>query len=100
VPEWAGVDPTACIAREPADFASCDANRPQALPPTLHDLERPIAAAHDVTFVDPTPWLCGADRCPTVIDRFVVYLDDSGHLTAPMAMSLKDRLLSAVPFPG
>jgi hypothetical protein len=99
VPEWAGIDPTACIASEPADFATCDAKRPEALPPILPDLERPIAAAHGVTIVDPTPWLCAADRCPTVIDRYVVYLDNSGHLTAPFALSLKARLLPAIPFP-
>jgi peptidoglycan/LPS O-acetylase OafA/YrhL len=99
VPEWANVDPIACIAREPADFASCDADRTQALPSTVRELEQPIVAAHDVTFVDPSPWLCSAERCPAVIDRYVVYLDDSGHLTAAFAMSLKERLQSAVPFP-
>jgi peptidoglycan/LPS O-acetylase OafA/YrhL len=99
VPEAAGVDPIACIALEPADFASCDADRAMALAPIVHDVERPIAAVHGVTFVDPTPWLCDADRCPSVIDRYVVYLDDAGHLTTPFAMSLKARLLLAVPFP-
>jgi peptidoglycan/LPS O-acetylase OafA/YrhL len=100
VPSAAGVDPTACIARQQAGFEACRAQRSTAMPPQVHDLERSIAASRGVTFVDPTPWLCDAETCPAVIDHYVVYLDRSGHLTTPFVMSLADRLLSALPFPA
>lgn len=100
VPSWSGLDPVACIAKQQTDFSSCRAERSTAVPPAVHDLARSIAAAHGATFVDPTPWLCDADTCPAVIEHYVVYMDGSGHLTAPFVQSLGDRLLSALPARG
>jgi hypothetical protein len=100
VPEWSGLDPAACIARQGAEFRQCQARRSNSAPPSVHDLERSIASSRGATFLDPIPWICDADTCPAVIDHFVVYADSAGHLTSPFVRSLADRLLTAMPFPG
>jgi hypothetical protein len=54
------------------------------------------ATGVQATFVDPADWLCDARTCPAVVDRFVVYRDFSGHLTAPFALSRAARWAEAL----
>jgi hypothetical protein len=95
----AGLFPPACIAKE-VDFRTCRVERRIAAPPAVLDLERSIAAAHGAAFLDITPWLCDKESCPVVIDHNIVYADGQGHLTTAFTLSLGDRLLAALPFPG
>ncbi len=100
VPNKAGLNPPECIARQQAAFRTCQAERSMAVRPAVHDLDRSIAASHGAVFVDPTPWMCGPEFCPAVIESFVVYSDGSGHLTMPFTLSLAAPLLAALPVPG
>jgi hypothetical protein len=47
-------------------------------------------------FVDPTPWMCATDPCPTVIGRFLIYRD-THHMTATYARGLARVLEAAFP---
>lgn len=95
----AGLFAPGCIATE-GDFRTCRAERRIAAPSAVLDLDRSIAAAHGAAFLDPTPWLCDEVSCPAVIDHTIVYADGQGHLTTAFTLSLADRLLAALPFPG
>jgi peptidoglycan/LPS O-acetylase OafA/YrhL len=99
VPGWSSLDPAVCIAQRPTTFGTCQADVSKVIQPVVRDVEKSMAAAHGVTYADPTGWFCGGLTCPAVIDKYIVYADDSGHLTTPFALSLADRLLAAMPFP-
>jgi hypothetical protein len=84
----AGLDPVPCIAAHPTDFQqACRAPREIAIDAHARAVDHRAATGVTATFVDPADWLCDAQACPAVIDRFVVYRDFSGHLTAPFALS-------------
>jgi peptidoglycan/LPS O-acetylase OafA/YrhL len=98
-PTLGGLDPSECIAANPTTFQICTTTPDLSVPVGVHALEASVAEAEGGTFVDPTPWLCTHDLCPAVIGRFVVYRDDSGHMTPPFAASLADSLAAAIDFP-
>ena len=95
----AGLFAPGCIAAE-ADFRTCRAERRIAAPSSVIDIDRSIAASHGAAFLDPTPWFCDEESCPAVIDHTIVYADGQGHLTTAFTLSLAERLLAALPFPG
>lgn len=93
----AGLDPVPCIAAHPADFQqACRAPRDRVIDQHARAVDHQAATGVPATFVDPVDWLCDAETCPAVVDRFVVYRDFSGHLTAPFAMSRADDWAKAL----
>ena len=77
-----------CLARHRNDIAFCEARiddeHTSAVLQTIND----VTAALDVSFIDPTRWLCHESRCPTVIGDILVYRDGH-HLTTTLALWLQ-----------
>jgi peptidoglycan/LPS O-acetylase OafA/YrhL len=97
----ADLDPVPCIAAHPTDFQqACRAPRSSVIDAHARAVDRQAAAGVEATFVDPAEWLCDVQTCPAVVDRFVVYRDFSGHLTAPFALSRAARWAVALGLPG
>ena len=97
----AGLDPVPCIAAHPTDFQqACRAPRDHAVDAHARAVDHRAATGVRATFVDPADWLCDAQTCPAVVDRFVVYRDFSGHLTAPLALAHADRWAEALGLAG
>jgi len=95
----AGVDVPSCLVEHADDFSACD--RPLAsIPEAWLAVDAAVAAEHGATFIDPTEWLCPAERCPAVIDNMLVYRDTM-HMGEPFSASLTDRLAARLPdYPG
>jgi hypothetical protein len=96
----AGRDPVACIAANPTDFQACRGPRGDVVDAHARAEDHRAAAGIQATFVDPADWLCDAQTCPAVINRFVVYRDAYGHLTAPFALALAGKWAEALGFAG
>jgi hypothetical protein len=93
----AGLDPVPCIATHPTDFQqACRAPRDGVIDAHARAVDHQAASSVQATFVDPADWMCDAQTCPAVIDRFVVYRDSSGHITAPFALSRADKWAEAL----
>ena len=96
-----GMDPVACIAANPTTFgAACRGSRTEMTDGHTRAVDHQAASATQVTFLDPADWLCDAQICPAVIGNFVVYRDRLGHLTGPIALSLRARLADALALAG
>jgi peptidoglycan/LPS O-acetylase OafA/YrhL len=90
------VDPPTCLSRHLSDASACASPYPTAVAVNRHELDEQVAAATGATFIDPTPWMCFTDPCPTVIGRFLVYRD-THHLTATYARALAELLAADLP---
>lgn len=89
------VDPLDCLSENLSDASACASPYADAAAIDRVALERRVAELLDATFVDPTPWMCYTDPCPSVIGRFLVYRDKH-HMTATYARALAPRLLGYV----
>jgi hypothetical protein len=96
-PPWleANLDPVVCLDQNATAIASCTAPASGVLVKEVIAIEKGVADAAGVPFVDVSPWFC-ADQCPAAIDHFVVYMDAEGHITGPMSSSLAGALLQAI----
>ncbi len=97
----AGRDPIACLAAHSNDFqTACRGPRADVVDAHARALDHRAATGVPATFVDPADWLCDANTCPAVVDRFVVYRDAYGHVTAPFALSLAGKWAEALGLAG
>ena len=97
----ADLDPVPCIAAHPTDFQqTCRASRDRAVDAHARAVDHRAATGVQATFVDPADWLCDTQTCPAVVDRFVVYRDFSGHLTAPFALASAAKWAAALGLAG
>jgi peptidoglycan/LPS O-acetylase OafA/YrhL len=94
---YSRVDPLACVAQHSTDLGACTGSGSASIPAITNELTKAVATSHGATYIDPTPWLCGANGCPSVIGRNLVYSDGYGHLTAPFVMSLVEDLRASLP---
>ena len=83
-------DPVACLDTEGATPADCEM---ELDPEVTRILDAQEELSHDLGlgFVDPLPWLCREERCPTVVDDQVVYYF-RGHLTVTFVHRLARAL--------
>jgi hypothetical protein len=89
-------DPPDCLSEHLDDAAVCSTPFAKAVSTARLDEERTSTEAAGGTFIDPTPWLCFTDRCPSVVGRFLVYRD-THHLTATYSRALAHELERALP---
>lgn len=89
-----GYDPVTCLNRWNATLADCTFPLTR-LQKDINAADRRAAAAGGAEFLDLTPWLCWADKCPLVINATVVSYGE-GHLTRSYAGALVDHLRAAL----
>jgi hypothetical protein len=92
-------DPPVCLSEHIDDASACSTPWSKAVAPRRLTQEREVAERSGATFVDPTPWMCFTDPCPSVIGRLLVYRD-THHMTATYSRALAHELgalLSAIP---
>jgi SGNH domain-containing protein len=88
------VDVPACLARAPAAPDLCATAARDALAEQLLR-DGPAAERSGATLIDPTPWFCGPQVCPAVIDSTIVYRDEH-HVTATFSRTLAQRIDAAL----
>lgn len=79
-----------CLASHAEDLSACDLPL-DSVRFAWNEITREVTLAHDQRYIDPTPWLCDAERCPAIIPPYIVY-EDRLHMTEPFARSLAPRL--------
>jgi peptidoglycan/LPS O-acetylase OafA/YrhL len=77
---WRRDPPPQCLAENLRDTSSCEPRWPDAAMVAINDRLAEIADTSRAGFVDLTPLLCTADRCPAIAGNVLVYRDGS-HLT-------------------
>ena len=83
-------DLVACLDTEGATPADCE----MSLDPEVRrilEAQEELSDELGLGFVDPLPWLCREERCPTVVDDQVVYYF-RGHLTVTFVHRLAKAL--------
>ena len=92
------IDPPVCLSDHLDDAGACTTPYAEAVGTERLRLDREVASAAGAVFVDPTPWMCVTDPCPTVIGRFLIYRD-THHMTATYARGLARVLEAEFPPP-
>jgi peptidoglycan/LPS O-acetylase OafA/YrhL len=90
------VDPASCLSQHLDDVLACAVPFAQAVDQSQIALEAGAAQLTNVTFIDPTSWVCRTDPCPPVYGRFLIYRDQ-GHLTKTYASGLASQLAAQLP---
>ena len=89
-------DPPVCLSANLGDASACATPYRTAVPLDAQRVDLQVAKDWGGTYIDPTPWMCFTDPCPSVIGRFLVYRDE-GHLTATYARALARKLFELLP---
>ena len=76
-----------CLAQHRNDIATCEARIDDEHTASVLAAIEEVTATLDVSFIDPTRWLCSEQRCPVVIGDILVYRDGH-HLTTTLALWL------------
>lgn len=85
-----------CLAGHPSNLASCMVSiQKSKIEEPQRAIENQGALAGGATLIDPLPWLCIRDQCPSVIGNTVVYADNS-HLTGTYSTLLAPFLWPAL----
>jgi peptidoglycan/LPS O-acetylase OafA/YrhL len=86
----------ACLAGSLDDAGACAYYRAGGLyPPARRAAQRAAVVEAGAADVDPTPWLCAADRCPVVVGNLLVFRDEQ-HLSTAYARYLAPPLRAAL----
>jgi len=85
--------PPQCLAVHARDVQACSTPLSEARLP-LDSVDRVVARAAGVRFIDPTPWLCSS-MCTAVVGHYVVYLDQF-HITGSYARYAQNALGAAL----
>ena len=80
-----------CFAAHWTDVGACATPVADAQPPGLVAAQAAAAAAAQVEFIDPTPWLCPGSTCTWLLDGRIAYVDEH-HITASTAWALAVEL--------
>ncbi|MGH3447610.1 MAG: acyltransferase family protein, partial [Nocardioidaceae bacterium] len=83
-----------CLGGRGATLGDC-ASPPSARGELMRDTTQRVAKRAGVPYIDPTPWFCFDDLCPSVIGSFVAYRD-SEHISVPYSRHLSDVLGDAL----
>ncbi len=91
-----GVDkfPAPCLSAHGADLGDCAFPRSVRSKLNFH-AARLVAAAGGYQFVNPIPWFCADDLCPSVVGSTVTYRDPE-HITTEYAAQLTGPLEKAL----
>ena len=84
-----------CLSSHRDDIDACAIPRQTALTDRLGAVEAAAAGASGAGLIDLTSRICVADPCPVVVNRLIVYRDES-HLTATFSRSLAPALKAAI----
>lgn len=83
-----------CLALHPDNVQACAEPVGPVTGATYNDIERSVAEAAGVAFIDVTPWFCGS-VCSPIVGNMVVYTNDY-HVTATYARHLSWALESVL----
>lgn len=89
------VDPPVCLSAHSDSVLACSTPVDIAINPRWLGMEKSIATAEKIGFIDPEWWVCPSSPCPVTYNNFLIYLD-GGHLTATYAASLAIPLGKAI----
>jgi hypothetical protein len=78
-----------CLALHAGNVQNCSRPVEEASAATYNDVERGVAEANGIAFVDVTEWFC-REACSPVIGNVVVYTNDY-HVTATYVRRLFDE---------
>ena len=84
-----------CLSLHPNGLALCGMKNPNTAIPGHEVGEAAAARVANVTYVDPTPYLCTSSSCSPVIGDYVVYVD-SQHLAVPYVAYLTGVMTTAL----
>jgi hypothetical protein len=90
------IDPPVCLSEHVDDASACSTPYAKAAAVAREAQERAVSADAGATFIDPTPWMCYTDPCPSIMGRLLIYRD-THHLTATYSRALASRLGDALP---
>lgn len=89
------IDVPACLAKHTDSTAPCGFG-PIELDRELTQQLRGAAVTAGRPFVDPVPWLCASEPCPTILGNILVYRDQAGHLTPPASAMLAPEIAASL----
>jgi hypothetical protein len=81
-------DVSMCLQAHLDSVAHCSTPYEKSVSKTWIAEEAHIASLENVTWVDPTPWICSTNPCTPIQGRYEIFLD-RGHLTASFARTLE-----------
>jgi peptidoglycan/LPS O-acetylase OafA/YrhL len=90
----AKTDVPLCLATHVRDTRPCEP-RPVAVLNLFNEDLRTVTTASHATFVDTTPWLCAADRCPVIVGNVLIYRD-LNHFTPQFTATRVGVLATAI----
>lgn len=88
-------DPHVCMTAHLSSLKACSTPYVKAVSSAWLGLEHQVAADENISWVDPTTWICSTDPCSPVKGHDMIYVD-GGHLTATFAKTLEPALWAQV----
>lgn len=88
-------DPHLCMTSHLSSLKACSTPYEKAVALDWLGLEHQVAQAENISWVDPTPWICSTDPCSPIKGSNMIYVD-GGHLTATFARTLEPALWAQV----
>ncbi|MCX6429662.1 MAG: SGNH hydrolase domain-containing protein [Actinobacteria bacterium] len=83
--------PPTCLATHKSSILACSTPISAAVSLDWLGHEADVATSENVTWIDPTTWVCPSDPCSPISGKTLVYVD-GGHLTATFARTLEKPL--------
>jgi len=87
--------PPICLASHLNSIKACSTPYNLAVSTQWLGLENQVATDENISWIDPTPWICTTDPCSPIKDNLLIYVD-GGHLTATFARSLEPSLWASI----
>jgi len=84
-----------CLLNSPDSVQNCATPVSTAIDTEWLTVERDLASSTNVTWVNPTEWICNTDPCSPISDGALIYRD-GGHLTATFAVQLEKPLWAEI----
>ena len=84
-------DAPVCLAEHTQSIASCATPFDKSVSTSWLTEEAKVAQSENVTWVNPTSWICSTDPCSPLSGRYEIFVD-KGHLTASFAWTLERPL--------
>jgi hypothetical protein len=85
------VSPPTCLASHKSSILACSTPITSAVSLDWLGHEEDVAMNENVTWVDPTTWVCSSNPCSPISGKILIYVD-GGHLTATFARTLEKPL--------
>ena len=84
-----------CLMTSIDSYENCATAVSSAIDTNWLSIERDVASAVKVEWVNPTEWICNTDPCSPISDGALIYRD-GGHLTATFAVQLEKPLWAEI----